>query len=118
MHLLRLQALAVLLILLINDIILVWVGFGVAQAYYAVSSSHGHVSVNRALHVYQHTYSKPLWWFSRWGHVLVSAAHVSILFSAAHVSVMVQAPCKDRNFASCMQGVCDVLCILQGRLPT
>lgn len=76
-----------LLILLANDIILVCVGFGVAQAYFAISSGHGHVSVNRALHVYQHNYTTRFWWLSRLVHALARLycgfsleCHIHVLF--------------------------------------
>lgn len=59
------QVLLVLLILLAHSLLLLVAGFGIAHLYFATSMDHGHLTLNQALHVYQHNYTDSLWFLGR-----------------------------------------------------
>ncbi len=59
------QVLLILLILLAHSLLLLVAGFGIAHLYFATSMDHGHLTLNQALHVYQHNYTDSLWFLGR-----------------------------------------------------
>ena len=62
------QVLLILLILLAHSLLLLVAGFGIAHLYFATSMDHGHLTLNQALHVYQHNYTDSLWFLGRYAN--------------------------------------------------
>lgn len=62
------QVLLILLILLAHSLLLLVAGFGIAHLYFATSMARGHLTLNQALHVYQHNYTDSLWFLGRFVH--------------------------------------------------